>query len=245
MRTPTSTLAGADPIEEKKLHKRRRRLAKGAEELHPGAGWQVYQMWRERNERLFGRQMQHCGLQFGPICRVGRRGEAAQPKGKATLKRPFFYGRWLLREQVLVLDRRLLRPDGRVWWLGHEQLGPRFVGDVLLRQMMCQYIDTAGQGENPAAEALGPGSAPTRPFCNGPLWDSPLWIGEVNRLRGALDVEDGTAALLPGKAVAEGRVPNGILTARETALWPYLSRPEGYYKEDPETVFTEELPPSD
>jgi hypothetical protein len=240
MRTPTSSLTDADPLEEEALHERRRRLAKGAEELHPGAGWQIYQMWRERNERLFGRQMQHCGLQFGPICRAGRRGEAAQPKGKAALKWACLYGRWLPREQVIVLDRRLLQPDGQVWWLVHERLGSRFVGDVLLRQMTRQYIGTVRQGETPAAEVLGSGSAPTGAFCS-----SPPWVGEVNRLREALEVKSGKAALLPGESVGEEEVPDGTLTARETALWPYLSRPKDYYKEDPETVFAEELPPSD
>jgi hypothetical protein len=245
MRTPTSTLAGADPVEEEALHERRTRLAKGAEELHPGAGWQVYQMWRERNERLFGRQMQHCGLQFGPICRAGWRGEAAQSEEEADLKLPFFYGRWLPREQVIILHRHLLRPDGRVWWLSHERLGSRFVEDVLLRQMICQYIGTVRHGEPPAPEDSRPSPSPKGSLYNSPLWENPLWVGDVNRLSQALDVEDGTAALLPGEAVAEGRVPDGVLTARETALWPYLSRPDGYYKEDPETVFAEEIPPSE
>ena len=245
MRTPTSSLTDADPLEEEALHERRRRLAKGAEELHPGAGWQVYQMWRERNERLFGRQMQHCGLQFGPICRAGRRGEAAQPKGKAALKWACLYGRWLPREQVIVLDRRLLQPDGQVWWLSHERLGSWFVGDVLLRQMICQYMGTVRQGESPAPEASRPGSSPADSLYNSPLWENPLWVGEVNRLSQALEVGGGTAALLSGESAHEEEVPDGILTARETALWPYLSRPKDYYKEDPETVFAEELPPSD
>jgi hypothetical protein len=67
----------------------------------------------------------------------------------------------------------------------------------------------------------------------------------VNRLSQALEVGGGTAALLSGESAHEEEVPDGILTARETALWPYLSRPKDYYKEDPETVFAEELPPSD
>lgn len=240
MRTPTSTLAGADPVEEEALHERRTRLAGGAEELHPGAGWQVYQMWRKRNERLFGRQMHHCGLQFGTICQAGRR--VNRPKGNAPSKWPFLYGRWLPREQVIVLHRSLLRPDGQVWWLSHERLGPRFVGDVLLRQMMRQYIDLVRRDENTAANASSPDSEPTGAFYNSPLWENPLWVGEVNRLSQALEFEGGTAAILPGESAHEEEVPDGIFTARETALWPYLSRPDGYYKADPETVFTEEIP---
>ena len=245
MRTPTSTLANADPVEEEALYERRTRLAKGAEALHPGAGWQVYQMWRERNERLFGRQMQHCGLQFGAICRAGCRGEAAQPKGRDTPEWGCHYGQWLPRVGVIVLHRSLLQPDGRVWWLSHERLGPRFVGDVLLRQMICQYMGTVRQGESPAPEASRPGSSPADSHYNSPLWENSLWVGEVNRLSQALEVGGGTAALLPGESAHEEEVPDGILTAWETALWPYLSRPEGYYKADPETVFAEEIPPSE
>jgi hypothetical protein len=254
MQTPTSSLADVPPTSEEALHKRRRLLSAGAEELHPGAGWEIYQVWREKNKRLFGRQMQHCGIQFGLA------GRACRPPGEATDRaacpdEPCGYGRWWPEGQVITLCRRLLHRHGRVWRLYHERLGGRFAEDVLLHQMMHQYIGAvrrAGgqdvehqdfEDQRPMDRGAGLGG-PARPPCGFPhnnLHNSVLWAGEVNRLSEALETTGGTAAAVP-EDVGAGEIPDGILSPRETALWPYLSRPEGYYEADPEAVLAEELP---
>ena len=249
MQTPTSSLTDAPPTSEEALHKRRRLLADAAEELYSGAGWEIYQAWRELNKRLFGRQMQHCGIQFGLA------GRACWPPGEATYRaacpeEPCGYGRWWPEGQVITLCRRLLHRHGRVWRLYHERLGGRFAKDVLLHQMMHQYIDVvrrAGdqdfEDQRPMDRSAGLGEAarPPRGFSHNNPHNSALWAGEVNRLSEALETTGGTAAAVPEDKGAGG-VPDGILSPRETALWPYLSRPEGYYEADPEAVLAEELP---
>jgi hypothetical protein len=255
MQTPTSLLADVPPTSEEALHRRRRLLAGAAEELYSGAGWKIYQTWRELNERLFGRQMQHCGIQFGLA------GRACPPPGEAPYpaacpEKPCGYGRWWPEGQVITLCRRLLHRDGRVWRLYHERLGGRFAKDVLLHQMMHQYIGAVrragGQDvEHPDFEDQGPmdrsadPAGPVRPprgFPHNNPHNGSLWAGEVNRLSEALETTGDAAAAVP-EDVGAGEIPDRILSPRETALWPYLSRPEGYYRADPEAVFAEELPP--
>jgi len=249
METPVSTLADAPPTSEEALHRRRKLLSDGAEELYPGAGWEIYQTWRELNKRLFGRQMQHCGIQFGLAGRAC--GSPSEATYRATCpEEPCSYGRWWPEGQVITLCRRLLHRDGRVWWLHHERLGGRFAEDVLLHQMMHQYIDAvrrAGdqdfEDQRPMDRSADP-AGPIRPTRSSPHnnpHNGPLWIGEVNRLSEALETTEGKAAVMPEDVGAE-EIPDGIFSPRETALWPYLSRPEGYYEADPGAVFAEELP---
>jgi len=248
MQTPTSSLADAPSTSEEALHRRRRLLSAGAEELYSGAGWEIYQAWREKNKQFFGRQMQHCGIQFGLA------GRACRSPGEATYRAactdaPCGYGRWWAQGRVITLCRRFLHRDGRRWWLHHERLGGRFVKDVLLHQMMHQYIDTVRRARGQDFKDKSPMDRVTEPA--GPAWpprgsphnnphNSALWVGEVNRLSGALGTTGGTAAAVP-EDVGAGEIPERILSPRETALWPYLSRPEGYYEADPEAVFAEEL----
>lgn len=226
METPVSTLADASPVEEETLYRRRRLLADPAEEIYPGAGWKIHQLWREHNEKLFGRQMQHCGVQFGLAGRAYR-----SPKGRDGLAEDCYYGRWWPERQVITLHRCFLHRDGSRCWLRHERLGGRFVKDVLLHHMVHQYIDTVrgvgGDGRSVSSTA--------------PLHNNPFWVGDVNRLSEELDLGEGMAAVHTEDATGE-QVPKEILTPRETALWPYLSRPEGYYEADPEAVFAEKLP---
>jgi len=254
MQTPTSTLADVAPVDEEVLHKRRRLLSDGAEELYSGAGWKIYQTWRELNKRLFGRQMQHCGIQFGLAGRACRSSDEATHSAAcysaACSEEPCSYGRWWPEGQVITLCRRLLHRDGSRWWLHHERLGGRFAGDVLLHQMMHQYIDAvrrAGdqdfEDQRPmdrSAEGTGP-IRPPRGFPHNNPHNGSLWIGEVNRLSEALETSGGKAAVMPEDARSE-KIPDGILSPRETVLWPYLSRPDGYYEADPAAVFAEELP---
>ncbi|MCS4116020.1 hypothetical protein GGP49_002970 [Salinibacter ruber] len=250
MQTPTSSLADVPPTSEEALHKRRRLLSGGAEELHPGAGWEIYQVWREKNKRLFGRQMQHCGIQFGLAGRACR-SRTCRSSGEATYRaacpdEPCGYGSWWPKGQVITLCRRLLHRHGRVWRLYHERLGGRFAEDVLLHQMMHQYIGAVRRAGSQSAEDPGlrdessEGTGLDRSLEGSPHNNS-LWIGEVNRLSEALETTGGTVAALP-EDESNGGTPDGILSPRETALWPYLSRPEGYYEADPEAVFAEELP---
>jgi hypothetical protein len=254
MQTPTSTLADAPQVDEETLHKRRRLLSGGAEELHSGAGWKIYQVWRELNKRLFGRQMQHCGIQFGLAGRACR-SRTCRSSDEATYRgacpeEPCGYGHWWPEGQVITLCRRLLHRHGRVWRLYHERLGGQFAEDVLLHQMMHQYIDVVrragdrGPKDRRSRDRSAEPAGSARPPCGSPPnnpHNGSLWIGEVNRLNEELETGGGTAAAVP-EDVGTGEIPDGILSPRETALWPYLSRPEGYYEADPEAVFAEELP---
>jgi hypothetical protein len=121
-RFPTAPLAKASPVPKEALHSRRFALTRKAEERYPGAGWTIYQCWREWNEALFGRQMETCEIRFGTVSNGCR------------------FGRWKSQDASTIIDRSLLHKHGKVWRLYHEDLGRKFVRDVLLHQMVHQYI---------------------------------------------------------------------------------------------------------
>lgn len=184
MDTPTASLADAPPVGEDRLHEQRLPLMRQAETRYSGAGWEVYQLWRDYNERLFGRQMEHCPIQFAPVS--GNR-----------------FGLWQDEEPSITLGSELLHRDGKVWHLHHEQLGPRFPADVLLRQMTFQYLETIRDTET--TDQTG---APVEP-----LSENEWWLKEISRLTEEIGLEQPT--------FSEGR-----------NWWPYSVRPEGYYNAD-------------
>jgi hypothetical protein len=122
---PTPTLADAPSIAEEDLHRQRASLAKRAEANYSGAGWTVYQLWREMNQSFFGRQMRHCEIQFSSIHEQ--------------------FGTW--KAPTILLSNSLLQRDGSRWWLHHERFGAYFPQDALLRQMVFQYISAVRNAE--------------------------------------------------------------------------------------------------
>jgi hypothetical protein len=186
MDTPTS-LADKPPIAERELHRERVSLAKEAESSYAGAGWTAHQLWRRLNEELFGRQMCHCEIRFGEL-----------PSSH--------FGLWSREENTIFLSSSLLRRDGSRWWLHHTELGSRFPKDVLLRQMVFQYLEIVR-----GIEVSRPsGSSAKR------LAQNREWIGETNRLSKEMELNR----------------PN----RDEAQWWPYSVRPEGYYEGDWRTV---------
>ena len=181
MDTPAASLADAPPVGEDRLHEQRLPLMRRAEAHYPGAGWEVYQLWRRFNERLFGRQTSHCEIEFGSV-----------PAER--------FGLWRRNENTIVFSSELLHRDGKVWHLHHEQLGPRFPADVLLRQMVFQYLETIRDTE--ITDHTG---APVEPL-SGNEW----WLKEINRLSEEMGLEQPTSS-------------------RGRSWWPYSVRPEGYY----------------
>lgn len=184
----TPTLADAPSIGEEELHRQRVPLAKRAEAKYSGAGWKIYQWWRKLNAKHFGRQMEHCEIQFSSV-----------PEGQ--------FGLWRAEENVIVLDRSLLHQHGKVWRLYHETLGSSFPPDVLLRQVVLQYIEEV-RGIKITCQAGIPAE---------PLGENEWWVGEINRLSGELDLEQ-------------------PISTEEAQWWPYSVQPEGHYEGDWRTV---------
>lgn len=155
----TASLADAPSISEEILYRERAPLMRRAENNYAGAGWLVYQLWREMNEELFGRQMEHCEIQFSSV-----------PEKR--------FGIWRAEENAIVLGRSLLHQHGKVWRLYHETLGSNFPPDVLLRQVAIQYISTV-RGIKITDQAGVPIELP----------ESEWWLREIDRLGGELDLK--------------------------------------------------------
>ncbi|MCS4051413.1 hypothetical protein [Salinibacter ruber] len=178
----TASLADAPSIGKEELHRQRVPLAKRAEEKYSGAGWKIYQWWRKLNAKHFGRQMEHCEIQFSSV-----------PEKR--------FGLWRAEENAIVLGRSLLHQHGKVWRLYHEELGSNCPPDVLLRQVVLQYISTV-RGIKITDQA----GVPIKP-----LSESEWWLREIERLSKEMDLEQPTSS-------------------REKNWWPYSVRPEGYYE---------------
>ena len=189
MDRPTPSLADEPPIPERKLHRKRVSLAKRAEANHSGAGWTVYQLWREMNEELFGRQMDHCKIQFGTV-----------PESR--------FGLWIREGPRILLSSSLLQRDGSRWWLHHRRLGSNFPRDVLLRQMVFQYISAVRNAEITDRAITDRAGTPVEP-----LGENESWLQEITRLSEEMELDRPTSP-------------------EEARWWPYSVRREGYYGQD-------------
>jgi len=208
MDPPTADVAEAPAVEEDTLHEKRVRLSKEADEIYPGAGWTFYQWWRDLNEELYGRQMRTCRIEFNLL-----------PTGSGR------FGFWDGGEDQIVLARSLLKQDGSVWWPHHRVFGSRFPRDVLLRQMVFQYIETVRE-----VQICGHGKYP-----ESPLSENEWWIGEINRLSQEMDLGGRLARLS-----SSNEKSNLHLTRKEVEWWPYSIRPEGHYDRSWTEVLGEE-----
>jgi hypothetical protein len=209
---PTASPSEASPVPNEDLHSRRSALAREAEERYPGAGWMIYQWWREWNEALLGRQMETCAILFETVSNGCR------------------FGRWESQDASIIIDRSLLHKHGKVWRLYHEDLGRKFAQDVLLHQMVHQYIDTVRNAPE----------SPNREPTVSQGHDNQQWIAEINRLTETLGLGPRRAAVQethPTDTIidsAEG--PPDPLSDAERTLWPYLIRENGYYQGDAAAV---------
>ena len=185
MDRPTPTLADAPSIAEEDLHRQRAPLAKRAEANYSGAGWTVYQLWREMNQSFFGRQMRHCGIQFSSIHEQ--------------------FGTW--KAPTILLSNSLLQRDGSRWWLHHERFGSNFPQDVLLRQMVFQYISTVRNAEITDRAITDRAGTPVEP-----LGENESWLQEITRLSEEMGLD--------------------WPTRDEARWWPYSVRKDGYYEAD-------------
>jgi hypothetical protein len=212
-RFPTASLSEASPVPKEDLHSRRSALTRKAEERYPGAGWTIFQWWREWNEAFFGRQMETCEIRFETVSNGCR------------------FGRWKSQDASIIIDQSLLHKHGKVWRLYHEDLGRKFAQDVLLHSMVHQYIDTVRNAPEP------PNREPTASQGQ----DNQQWIAEINRLSEKLELGPRRAAIQETHPTdtsihsSEGSLDP--LSDAERTLWPYLLREPGYYQRDAAAVF--------
>ena len=214
-----AVLADQDPIPQDTLDNDLDTLRDAARLIYPGVGSMLYDWWETINEAYFGRQMTPPGIQFG-----------LTPHGKT-------HGKWRGYEQTIILHRSLLDPSGNAWGK-RDQLGNRFAWDVLLHEMVHQYIDTV--------RGISPDDARSNSPQNGDNVDGgsphncPSWVAEINRLSQELDL-DCTAAVVKQRRV-DGQVkwspPEGFdMSIGDVSSWPWSVRPDGYYRNDPNPAF--------
>ena len=203
------TLADAPTVDADTLQRDLDTLRDAAEIIYPGIGAMLYDWWASINEDHFGRQMTPPGIQFG-----------LTPHGSKM-------GLWRGWEETIILHRSLIDPSGDAWGKRH-QLGHRYAWDVLLHEMIHQYVDTVREVEDPE------GNSPSNSVHN-----CPSWVREINRLSNDLGL-DCEASVIRQKRVdgsVQWCVPDGHLTMAELGSWPHSVRPDGYYRNDPNPAF--------
>jgi hypothetical protein len=207
-----AVLADQDPIPQDTLDNDLGTLRDAARLIYPGVGSMLYDWWETINEAYFGRQMTPPGIQFG-----------LTPHGS-------HYGAWRGYEHTITLHRSLLDPSGDAWEIGHK-LGNRFAWDVLLHEMVHQYIDTVRGISGSEAEDNSPSDS---------VHNSPSWVAEINRLSQELDLD--CAAHVVKQRRVDGQVkwapPEGFdMTIGDVSSWPHSVRPDGFYEDDPNPAF--------
>jgi len=137
------------------------------------------------NQSFFGRQMRHCEIQFSSIHEQ--------------------FGTW--KAPTILLNNSLLQRDGSRWWLHHERFGSNFPQDVLLRQMVFQYISTVRNAEITDRAITDRAGTPVEP-----LGENESWLQEITRLSAEMELDRPTRD--------------------EARWWPYSVRKDGYYEAD-------------
>jgi hypothetical protein len=214
-----AVLANHDPISQSVLDDDLGTLRDAAQLIYPGVGPMLYDWWEEINEDHFGRQMTPPGIQFG-----------LTPHGKTL-------GKWRGYEHTIILHRSLLDPSGDAWGKRHE-LGRRFARDVLLHEMVHQYIDTV-RGISPDDARINSPQGGNKADGGSPH-NCPSWVAEINRLSADLGL-DCKAHVVKQRRV-DGKVkwapPDGFdMSIGDISSWPHSVRPDGYYRNDPNPAF--------
>jgi len=218
------TLADAPKVDNQRLVEQIDALRNAAEIIHPGVGRKLYTWWDRFNRDYFGRQMEPPGIQFGLTAHGGR------------------LGKWRGPEKVIVLHRSLIKPSGNAWGFARDLEehggGEKFCRDVLLHEMVHQYIDTVRGISGTEARNNSPQGG--NDADGGSPHNCPSWVAEINRLSQELDL-DCTAAVVKQRRV-DGQVkwspPEGFdMSIGDVSSWPHSVRPDGYYRNDPNPAF--------
>ena len=177
-------------------------LAVAAEIIHPRVGRWTYETWAELNENLWDGELPICGIQWG-----------LTPHGSA-------HGLWSGSQNTITLHKSLIEPKGNAWGIAHK-MGERYAADVLLHEMMHQYIDVVlgvrdgGESESPSKSSH----------------NNPYWVAEVNRIAQLLGL-DCKAQVVKQRRV-NGRVKwaprDGAMTMSELGSFPHCVRSGSYY----------------
>lgn len=214
-----AVLDNQDPIPQETLRDDLDTLRDAARLIYPGVGGQLYDWWETINEAHFGRQMTPPGIQFG-----------LTPHGKN-------YGAWRGYEHTITLHRSLLDPSGDAWDIGHL-LGNRFAWDVLLHEMMHQYISTVRGISGREARRNSPQGG--NEADGGSPHNCPSWVAEINRLSAELGLNC-TAHVVKQRRVngdVKWAPPEGFdMTIGDLSTWPHSVRPQEYYADDPNPAF--------
>jgi hypothetical protein len=180
-------------------------LAAAAEIIHPRVGGWAYHTWRALNEQLWDGELPLCGIQWG-----------LTPHGRAL-------GYWAGHQNTITLHQSLIEPQGDAWGIAHK-LGERYAADVLLHEMIHQYITVILGAEN-GGRNESPNDSPH---------NNPYWVGEVNRISRRLGF-DCRAEVVKQRRV-NGKVKwaphDGYIDMRELSRFPHPFRPADYYTPD-------------
>lgn len=218
---PVASIADADPADEDALGEQLTTLKDAARIIYPSVGEKPYLWWEQMNKTYFGRQMTPCGIQLG-----------LTPHGRSP-------GAWREREGVIVLHRSLIGPDVNPW-AGSEKLGERCARDVLLHQMVHQYISEVRQTSGREARLNSPQGG--NGVDGGSPHNCPSWVAEINRLMEEMGLGSRACVIKQRRidgdvqwAPPEGFPPSGydgLTEIGELAKWPCSARPSGYYTGD-------------
>lgn len=173
-----------------------------AELYDPEIGPWAYNTWKQLNQKYFKGEIQIWPIGWGLTKYAHRLGFADGLNRK------------------IVLHTSLINPRSKAWGQ-RGLLGERFAADVLLHEMIHQYIF---QTERSVGEPHN---------CQ-------MWCDELNRLIPLLGFT-GKATVSKQRRVKEpgtkgsGRVTwlpsgDGTMIRKELSTWPYTSRPEEYYE---------------
>jgi len=203
------TLADAPKVDSTRLAEQIDALRNAAEIIHPEIGRKLYTWWNRLNREHFGQQMQPPGIQFG-----------LTPHGSRL-------GLWRGRENVIVLHRSLVKPSGNAWGFARDLEdhggGEKFCRDVLLHEMVHQYIRTVRDVSGDDEEEQGTSSH-----------NNSWWVAEVNRISPQIGL-DVTASVIRQKRVdgsVEWYVPEGHMTMAELGGWPHSVTDDDWYTGD-------------
>ena len=199
---PEPTLADQPKVEEETLNEDISDLKTAAEIIHPGIGRQLYEWWDELNREHFGRQMVPCGIQFG-----------LTPHGASL-------GQYHPGTNVIILHRSLVEPSGNAWGIAHK-LGEKFCRDVLLHEMVHQYIRTVRgiTGEEEKREGTS-------------SHNNPWWVAEIKRISPQIGLDIKATVITQRRIEGEvtWHVPDGHLTMDQLGSWPHCVTRDEWYK---------------
>jgi hypothetical protein len=173
-------------------------LKRAAAISDPGYGVWAYETWVSHNALYFNGELRPCPIQWG-----------LTPHGHSL----GYFSPDLVR---ITLHTSLVVPRSDAWHM-RDLLGPKIASDVLLHEMIHQYVYQVNGHD-------GGGTS-----CH----NNDCWAAEVNRIAAILGLPS-NARMVKQRRV-DGSKPrwlpvDGCMSLTELSRWPYLSRPDGYYE---------------